>query len=206
MIPKQDRVRPRTVEDLERKYRDVFDRRTQQQQQQVKGEDGLTPYIGTNGNWFIGNVDTGVPAKGQDGAGVGIAKIEKIVSVGLVDTYKITLDDERTYTFTVTNGRDGVDGVDGEDGKDGKDGVNGTDGHTPYIQDGYWYINGTNTNVKAEGRDGSDGTPFKTDKTLALKDGVLSVNTATTTDRDLPIKAVDVDVIVGNIEVLLETI
>lgn len=200
MIPKQDRVRPRTVEDLERKYRDVFDRRAQQQQQQVKGEDGLTPYIGTNGNWFIGNVDTGVPAKGQDGAGVGIAKIEKIVSVGLVDTYKITLDDERTYTFTVTNGKDGYSPVKGVDY------VDGIDGHTPYIQDGYWYINGVPTGTKAEGRDGYDGTPFTTDKTLALSNGVLSVNTATTTDRELPIKAVDVDVIVGNIEVLLETI
>ena len=47
---------------------------------------------------------------------------------------------------------------------------------------------------------------FTTDKTLTLKNGVLSVNTATTADRDLPIKAVDVDVMVGNIEVLLETI
>ena len=34
----------------------------------------------------------------------------------------------------------------------------GSDGHTPYIQDGYWYINGTNTGVKAVGTDGKDGT------------------------------------------------
>ena len=27
------------------------------------GEDGLTPYIGNNGNWWIGNEDTGVQAK-----------------------------------------------------------------------------------------------------------------------------------------------
>lgn len=25
-----------------------------------KGDDGLTPYIGDNGNWFIGDTDTGV--------------------------------------------------------------------------------------------------------------------------------------------------
>ena len=31
------------------------------------------------------------------------------------------------------------------------------DGATPYIQDGYWYINGTNTGVRAEGIDGKDG-------------------------------------------------
>ncbi len=28
----------------------------------------------------------------------------------------------------------------------------------PYIQDGYWYIDGTNTGIKAEGVDGADGT------------------------------------------------
>lgn len=31
------------------------------------GKDGLTPHIGDNGNWFIGDDDTGVPAKGKDG-------------------------------------------------------------------------------------------------------------------------------------------
>ncbi len=37
----------------------------------IKGEDGidgLTPFIGTNGNWWIGDTDTGVKAKGEDGA------------------------------------------------------------------------------------------------------------------------------------------
>ena len=32
------------------------------------GEDGLTPYI-KNGNWWIGNTDTGVPASGGSGGG-----------------------------------------------------------------------------------------------------------------------------------------
>lgn len=36
-------------------------------------------------------------------------------------------------------------------------GGQGADGKTPYIQDGYWYIDGVNTNVKAEGVDGKDG-------------------------------------------------
>lgn len=31
------------------------------------GTDGTTPHIGENGNWFIGEVDTGVKAKGEDG-------------------------------------------------------------------------------------------------------------------------------------------
>ncbi|MFW2046999.1 BapA/Bap/LapF family large adhesin [Acinetobacter variabilis] len=33
----------------------------------LKGQDGLTPTIGNNGNWFIGETDTGVKAEGQDG-------------------------------------------------------------------------------------------------------------------------------------------
>ena len=32
------------------------------------GADGETPYIGDNGNWWIGTTDTGVKAEGQDGA------------------------------------------------------------------------------------------------------------------------------------------
>lgn len=63
MISKQDRIKPRTVEDLERKY-NFAERFAQQQQQQGKGEDGLTPYIGANGHWWIGTTDTGVDARG----------------------------------------------------------------------------------------------------------------------------------------------
>ena len=33
----------------------------------AEGKDGETPYIGDNGNWFIGNTDTGIPAHGEDG-------------------------------------------------------------------------------------------------------------------------------------------
>ncbi|PXV62614.1 hypothetical protein CLV62_1181, partial [Dysgonomonas alginatilytica] len=31
------------------------------------GKDGATPTIGVNGNWFVGNIDTGKPARGEDG-------------------------------------------------------------------------------------------------------------------------------------------
>jgi hypothetical protein len=31
------------------------------------GESGITPHIGDNGNWFIGETDTGKPSRGQDG-------------------------------------------------------------------------------------------------------------------------------------------
>ena len=39
----------------------------------IKGKDGYTPFIGENGNWFIGDTDTGVHAQctdGNDGVGV----------------------------------------------------------------------------------------------------------------------------------------
>lgn len=63
MISKQDRVKARTVEDLERKYNFKAQFERQQQQQSVKGEDGLTPHI-QNGTWWLGTTDTGVPASG----------------------------------------------------------------------------------------------------------------------------------------------
>lgn len=31
----------------------------------------------------------------------------------------------------------------------------GKNGNTPYIKDGYWYIDGENTGIKAEGSNGS---------------------------------------------------
>lgn len=69
------------------------------------GEDGKDGTNGTNG------VD-----------GVGIKSITKTSTSGLVDTYTITLTNNTTATFTVTNGEDGADGKDGTNGVDGKDG------------------------------------------------------------------------------------
>ena len=31
------------------------------------GTDGITPHIGNNGNWFIGETDTGMPSRGEPG-------------------------------------------------------------------------------------------------------------------------------------------
>lgn len=42
-------------------------------------------------------------------AGVGIQKIEKTNTEGLVDTYTITYTDGSSTTYTVTNGKDGED-------------------------------------------------------------------------------------------------
>lgn len=52
------------------------------------------------------------------------------------------------------------------------------------------------------------GEKFTTDETLTLKDGVLSVNRATSVDADntLPITSAAVHTTVGNIEALLKNI
>ena len=51
---------------------------------------------------------------GDTGAtGNGIIDIQKISSVGLVDTYQVNYTNGDDDTFTVTNGKDGTDGVDG---------------------------------------------------------------------------------------------
>lgn len=71
----------------------------------VEYSKGYIPYIGTNGNWWIGNKDTGVSATGDKGAtGVGILKVEKTETSKNIDIYTITMTDGSTHTFTVTNG------------------------------------------------------------------------------------------------------
>lgn len=75
------------------------------------------------GYWYIDGVNTGVKAQGTDGKdgtngatgaqGVGISSIAKTGTSGLVDTYKITLTNGQTSTFTVTNGAKGANGANG---------------------------------------------------------------------------------------------
>lgn len=38
--------------------------------------------------------------------------------------------------------------------------LKGKDGSSPTIVDGYWYVDGVNTNIKAEGKDGKDGKNY----------------------------------------------
>ena len=53
------------------------------------GKNGLTPNIGENGNWFIGDTDTGVNAEGKDATGTGIditgATVGQTVKIADVD-------------------------------------------------------------------------------------------------------------------------
>ena len=116
------------------------------------GKDGVTPHIGDNGNWYIGDVDTGKPSRGQDGQDGAPGK----------------------------DGVDGAPGAPGTPGKDGKDGAPGEDGVSPTVEitaiDGgnrvsitdaegsssFDVMNGTDGAPGTPGADGADGhTPVK---------------------------------------------
>lgn len=110
------------------------------------------PHIGTNGNWWVGDTDTGIAATGPQGqAGRSIVSVEKTYSDGNVDTYTITYSDNTYSYFYVTNGTDGVAGAQG---------VPGTNGHTPEItigSNGNWFVDGTDTGIHAQGPQGVPG-------------------------------------------------
>ena len=62
------------------------------------------------------------------------------------------------YDLSVLKGLDGKDGKDGTDGKNGINGSDGKDGKTPFIgENGNWWIDETDTGIKAAGTDGKDG-------------------------------------------------
>lgn len=42
----------------------------------LRGKDGTTPHIGTNGNWYIGDTDTGLPSRGEQGPGAEVYYID----------------------------------------------------------------------------------------------------------------------------------
>ena len=139
------------------------------------------PHI-KDGYWWIGTENTGVPATGPQGpAGNGIASVTTSKNNGTT-TVIIEFTDGTSTSFNIEDGAQGEQGIQGETGN-GIDSItanvvagkteititftdsttyelaipNGINGETPYIQDGYWYIGGTPTGVKAEGVDGANG-------------------------------------------------
>ena len=98
------------------------------------------PYIGSNGNWWVGGTDTGVKAAGDDGKP---GKDGETPYIGENGNWWIGFTDTKVKAA----------------GTDGKDGEKGEDGETPYIgENGNWWIGETDTGVKAVGMDGADGT------------------------------------------------
>ena len=133
------------------------------------------PYIGSNGNWWVGGTDTGVKAAGDDGKP---GKDGETPYIGENGNWWIGFTDTKVKAAG-TDGKDGEKGKDGETpyigengnwwigetdtgvkavGTDGADGTNGTDGLTPSIgENGNWWIGTTDTGVKAAGTDGTNG-------------------------------------------------
>ena len=94
------------------------------------GDNGLTPYIGGNGNWFIGTTDTGIKAEGTNGN----------------DGYTPYIQGGYWY---INGTNTGVIAA----------GTNGDDGITPHIGgNGNWFIGATDTGVKAVATNGINGT------------------------------------------------
>lgn len=100
------------------------------------GTNGITPRIGTNGNWYLGDTDTGKPSRGDKGAdgkdgtdgSPGVAGADGITPhigdngnwfIGSTDTGKPSRGEK---------GDKGDSGAPGKDGSDGKDGVDGSPG------------------------------------------------------------------------------
>ncbi len=86
------------------------------------GEDGLTPHIGENGNWWVENTDTCVSAKGDKGdtGAKGADGVSPTATVTQTDDgaeFTVT-DASGTTTATIRNGTDGKDGAPGAPGKD----------------------------------------------------------------------------------------
>lgn len=119
----------------------------------VSGADGITPHIGDNGNWFIGETDTNKPSQGTNGVngndGEGITKSEVNTSGELVITYS---NGDSTNLGKIV-GKDGLDGTNGKDGIGIANAEINASGELTLT-----YSNGTSANLgKVVGADGKDG-------------------------------------------------
>lgn len=85
---------------------------------------GLTPYIGDNGNWFIGDTDTGVKAEGKDG-------ISPIIRIN-PETFEWEISNDKGLTYTsagvIAKGDKGEKGDKGDIGLTGPQGLQGVQG------------------------------------------------------------------------------
>ncbi len=93
----------------------------------TNGKNGDTPFIGDNGNWWIGETDIGVKAEAEDGANGKDGEDGKTAEFrvdGNQLQWRYTGDTVwlNLYDLSVLKGADGKNGTDGTDGKDGKDG------------------------------------------------------------------------------------
>ena len=121
------------------------------------GADGVTPTIGTNGNWYLGETDTGKPSRGEKGD-TGAAGTTFTPSVSADGTLSWTNDGGKTNPDSVNI--KGPQGNPGEKGNPGETGAKGADGVTPTIgENGNWYLGTTDTGKPSRGEKGDKGDP-----------------------------------------------
>ena len=108
------------------------------------GKNGITPTIGTNGNWHLGEEDTGKPSRGAPGTPGDAGHSPVVTAAKSGKTTTISVDGTAIATV--------------EDGADGKPGDAGADGVTPHIGgNGNWYIGSTDTGKPSRGATGAKG-------------------------------------------------
>nr|DAQ13304.1 MAG TPA: hypothetical protein [Caudoviricetes sp.] len=118
------------------------------------GPQGTAPHIGDNGHWYVGDVDTGVNAKGDKGDGLKIdgsvptyADLPTLTAADMGKTYLVDADG-RLYFWSGTAWPASGAGLL----------IKGEDGITPNIgANGHWWIGTTDTGVNAKGKDGAPG-------------------------------------------------
>lgn len=82
----------------------------------IDGVDGKTPYIGSNGNWWIGETDTGVSASGSGSGTPGAdGKTPQLKINAETNIWEVSYDNGATWTSlgVKATGNDGSDGADG---------------------------------------------------------------------------------------------
>ena len=73
---------------------------------EVEGKDGQTPHIGEDGNWYIGEKNTGMPSRGEKG-NPGYSPEINVTDVP--EGHAISIKDADGITHVV-NVKDGIDG------------------------------------------------------------------------------------------------
>ncbi|MEG0808404.1 MAG: leucine-rich repeat protein, partial [Alistipes sp.] len=143
----------------------------------AQGDAGVTPHIGDNGNWWIGTTDTGVKAQGEEGV-AGITPQVRIDEA--TNMWEISMDAGATWTSTGVR----ATGRPGAPGRPGADGADGADGDAIFAKDGIDTSDSNNVTFTL-----ADGvTKITLPRYIALKIGddnsaeILSITTIDETD------------------------
>ena len=127
------------------------------------GKDGKTPFIGENGNWWIGEIDTGIKAAGTDGKD-GINGIDgtngKEIEIQKTDLYIQWRykggEWQNLVALADISGPSGQNGTNGEDGRTPEFRVNGNQLQWRYEGETIW-LNLYDLSA-LKGADGKDGS------------------------------------------------